>query len=112
MIGNRVLDHLEQNKGRTMEKLKCPFCQQELQDSTLWECYACRNPNCKHLLGYGTKELWQALDRTKKQLEMAINVIDTCRQYERGTACIAPDNLAVYCDIAIEHIKEPEQKDE
>jgi hypothetical protein len=46
----------------------------------------------------------------QKKLEMAINVIDTCRQYERGTACIAPDNLAVYCDIAIKHIRELETK--
>ena len=88
-----------------MSNLKCPFCQQELEDATLWDCYACRNPNCKHLLGYGTKELWQALDRTKKQLEIAIDALDTISQIT---------NQIDVCDTAedaINQIKALEQKE-
>ena len=47
-------------------KLKCPFCQQDLRtvlDSPFYTCDSC---------GYtGYKQLWQALIRTKKQLEIA-----------------------------------------
>lgn len=54
------------------DKLLCPFCQQELKYDAWNEVYMCRNPNCKHLLGFGTKELWQELDRTRKALDLAI----------------------------------------
>lgn len=49
--------------------MKCPFCQQELKYDAWNEVYMCRNPNCKHLLGFGTKELWQELDRWKQSAE-------------------------------------------
>lgn len=52
-----------------MSELKCPFCQQELKYES--EVYVCRNPNCKHLLGFGSKELWQELIRTRKALDVA-----------------------------------------
>lgn len=51
-------------------KLICPFCQQELKYES--EVYVCRNPNCKHLLGFGSKELWQELIRTRKALDVAL----------------------------------------
>lgn len=99
-----------------MSDMKCPFCQQEMIEhpfvsNTGVAAYSCGNKKCLIHDKYIITPIMELLDRIKKQLEMAIDVIDTCRQYERGTAGIAPDNLAVYCDIAIKHIKELEQKD-
>ena len=54
-------------------KLKCPFCQQELEiggvDGILRGCPKCRN--------LGTEMLWQELERTHKALDSAIDVIQT-----------------------------------
>ena len=55
------------------DKLICPFCEQELKYDGWNEVYMCRNPNCKHLLGFGTKELWQVLIDTKKKLDVAMD---------------------------------------
>lgn len=55
------------------KELVCPFCQQELKYDAWNEVYMCRNPNCKHLLGFGTKELWQELIRTRKALDVALD---------------------------------------
>ena len=56
--------------------MKCPFCQQELKYDAWNEVYMCRNPNCKHLLGFGTKELWQELIRTRKALDVAVDALN------------------------------------
>ena len=62
-------------------KLKCPFCQQELHSASIdggWlECWNCSyNEPSGHKLPQaifmGTKELWQALIDTKKKLDLAI----------------------------------------
>lgn len=54
------------------------------------------------------------LDRTRKALDVAVDALDTVRQYYRGTAVIRPHNIAAYCDNKIDKIKEItalEQKD-
>ena len=61
--------------------MKCPFCQQELKYDSWNEVYMCRNPNCKHLLGFGTKELWQELIRTRKALDVAVSQLKKTRDY-------------------------------
>jgi len=57
----------------TMSKMKCPFCQQEMEktewqggDIEIW---------CSHCDIIGSEKLWQALDRTKKQLEIAVDAL-------------------------------------
>ena len=48
--------------------MKCPFCQQELQEDVGYDGdYSC--PNCKEPY-FGSPELWQELIRTRKALEM------------------------------------------
>lgn len=52
--------------------------------------------------------------KVKKALEIAVDALDTVRQYYRGTAVIRPHNIAAYCDNKIDKIKEItalEQKD-
>lgn len=108
-----------------MSDMKCPFCQQELKYDAWNEVYMCRNPNCKHLLGFGTKELWQELMRTKKQLDVAV---DALKEIDK-TRCAVDANLYavnhkflnagnVFCwttidniHNALEQIKALEQKD-
>lgn len=51
------------------------------------------------------------LDRTRKALDVAKDRLDTVRQYHRGTAVIRPDDIAAYCDRALEQITALEQKE-
>lgn len=77
------------------DKLLCPFCQQELKYDSWNEVYVCRNPNCKHLLGFGTKELWQALIDTKKKLDIAVDALKIARDCSGvySIECLAKDTL-------------------
>lgn len=58
-----------------MSKLKCPFCQQELERNDLdVQLFGCENQNCKHSIHYdtvGTKDLWQELIRAREALDIA-----------------------------------------
>lgn len=58
-----------------MTKLRCCFCQQELERNDLdVQMFGCENQNCKHSIHYdtaGTKELWKELIRTRKALDLA-----------------------------------------
>ena len=56
-------------------------------------------------------DLEDELERTRKALDVAKDRLDTVRQYHRGTAVIRPDDIAAYCDRAIEQITALEQKD-
>lgn len=52
-------------------KLKCPFCQTELDyDEYGWD-YSCPNHKCRATKGVlcGTKSLWQALIQSQQDLE-------------------------------------------
>lgn len=50
------------------------------------------------------------LERTRKALDYAKDKLDTVRQYHRRTAVIYPDDIAAYCDRAIDQITALEQK--
>lgn len=93
-----------------MSDMKCPFCQTELDMDMMGEM-GCPNDSCKKsTFMVGTKELWQALIQAKQDLAKAINVIDTVRQHKRGTAVIYPNDIAVYCDRALEQIEQKENQ--
>ena len=64
-----------------MTKLRCCFCQQELnQDNP--QIIECRNDDCKKsYFMYGSKELWQELIRTRKALEKAKLVLVDLRDH-------------------------------
>lgn len=88
--------------------MKCPYCEEALQRvDDLDFIYHCDNVFCEKTEDMGgTKELWQELIRTRKALDVAKDKLDTVRQYHRGTAVIRPDDIAAYCDRAIDKIKE------
>ena len=58
-----------------MSDMKCPFCQQELnQDNP--QSIECKNDNCKEsFFMYGSKELWQELITTRKALDVAVDAL-------------------------------------
>ena len=90
-----------------MSELKCPICNTNLEvlvggANALLGCPRCRDK--------ATDGVWQELIRTRKALEIAKDKLDTVRQYHRGTAVIRPDDIAAYCDRALEQIT-TEQKD-
>ena len=91
-----------------MSDMKCPMCNTNLEvlvggANALLGCPRCRDK--------ATDGVWQELIRTRKALDVAKDKLDTVRQYHRGTAVIRPDDIAAYCDRAIEQITAPEQKD-
>lgn len=84
------------------DKLLCPFCQQELRPLAIGWCCDCGL--C------ADKELWQRLIRTRKALDVAtkcINwVIDT---FQKGLE--HESDVVGCCELSLERIEEPEQKD-
>lgn len=61
-------------KGRRMSDMKCPFCQQELDTSRYY--IRCHNPHCDITEEMeDTEEMWTALIRTRKALEIATGFI-------------------------------------
>lgn len=83
--------------------LKCPFCQQDLnQDNP--QSIECRNDDCKKsYFMYGSKELWQELIRTRKELEIAIDALDTM---------VIDDNISgIFARNAVKQITALEQKE-
>ena len=84
--------------GKMNNNMKCPFCQQELEEDYLdVKLFGCENQNCKHSTHYdtvGTKELWQELIRTRKALDVALDWLgqvatpekcddDLCREFTK-----------------------------
>ena len=66
-------------------KLICPFCQQELQETYDGKQFWCSNyKDPTHPINLqGTKELWQELIRTRKALDVAVDALkrtDWCAQ--------------------------------
>lgn len=95
-----------------MSDMKCPFCQQELEEDYLdVKLFGCENQNCKYSTHYdivGTKELWQELIRTRKALDVAVDALKDivfCKQFDSVT------DVRKYADKALEQITALEQKD-
>lgn len=59
-----------------MSTMKCPFCQQELQNLCAG-VYTCSKPDsCPHEQCYGSKGLWQELIRTRRALDVALKCLN------------------------------------
>ena len=57
-----------------MSNMKCPFCQQELDTSNYYT--RCHNPHCNITTEMeGTEEMWVALVRTRKALDVAVDAL-------------------------------------
>lgn len=50
-------------------------------------------------------QLKDELIKIHQALDVALDKLDTVRQYYRGTALIYPDDIAEYCNNAIDQIK-------
>lgn len=93
-------------------ELICPFCNKKLEPIGTSGQFQCVNWRCDASFNfYATRDVWEYIERTRKALVIAKDKLDTVRQYHRGTAVICPDDIAVYCDRAIEQIIALEQKD-
>lgn len=88
-----------------MCEMKCPFCQQELKPQTMngeWlECWNCsyhepsHHPFPQRIL-CGTKELWQELIRTRKELEQSEIC---CTEWEKQALDYKAENIALSGDL-------------
>lgn len=67
------------------DKLKCPFCQQELirEGMNHWWCSCNIEHQGKEL--YGTTALWQALIQAKQDLEIARKALEEIAKEHTGT---------------------------
>ena len=104
--------------------IKCPFCQQELDMDMCGEC-GCPNEQCqKSVFMFGSEELWQELIRTRKALDVAVNMlkdIDETRSvanHKIGTQDKTLNSGIIFCwttpdeiHNALEQITALEQKD-
>lgn len=92
-----------------MTELKCPFCQQELEE--LYNNgdsvgFRCKNKNCPETnIMCGTKMLWQALIDTKKKLEQSEIC---CTEWEKQALDYKAENIGLQSklDIAVAFIEE------
>ena len=83
-----------------MSDVKCPFCQQELEINDLdVQLLGCENQNCKYSIHYdtvGSKELWQELIRTRKELEQSETC---CTEWEKQALDYKAENIALLGDL-------------
>lgn len=94
-----------------MSDMKCPVCKTgNVEQGKHDKEYFCDNEFCQSYDETDSKT-YDILIRTRKALDVAKDKLDTVRQYHRGTAVICPDDIAAYCDRAIEQITALEQKD-
>lgn len=61
-----------------INKLKCPFCGEELSPSSGYgiEVYMCPNLTCHKAPGYAEEGVWRALIQAKQDLEVATKVLN------------------------------------
>ena len=92
--------------------LKCPFCQQELQEDVGYDGdYSC--PNCEEPY-FGSPELWQELIRTRKALEIAVDALKDNLSQANFTQMLDASRfhcIRTKCELALEQITALEQKD-
>lgn len=92
-------------------KLKCPFCQQELE---IWHTnrirmYACPDLTCKGYYMSATKDMWQELIRTRKALDVAV---DEIKKIKVAAESVGIGFFMTAAIVALEKIKTAlEQKD-
>ena len=98
-----------------MTKLRCCFCQQELEINDLdVQLLGCENQNCKHSIHYdtvGSKELWQELIRTRKALDVAKDTIRHADWFFDGDYNVDAKTMHNEIKCAIKAITALEQKD-
>lgn len=95
-----------------MSDMKCPFCQQELQQTYDGKQFWCSNyKDPTHPINMlGTKELWQELDRTIKALDVAVDALKILEKElyfnnAKQTGHIA-DSVISIPSLALEQINE------
>ena len=105
-----------------MSDMKCPFCQQELEDANIhssglyFECPNCYMKQKEKDDNYtATPKVWQELIRTRKALDVAV---DALKLFDSGQYTPQPDAYGLKTDAsrlarkALEQITALEQKDE
>jgi uncharacterized Zn finger protein (UPF0148 family) len=99
-------------KVATMNEIKCPFCQQKLQEDVGYDGdYSC--PNCRQPY-FGSPELWQELIRTRKALDVAVDAIKNATEYlgnQEPLVDVMAMNLYTDLSKALEQITALEQKE-
>ena len=98
-------------------KLKCPFCQQELEDDDYdVNIFGCVNQKCDHNIHQrkdymATKDMWEELIRTRKELEQSETC---CTEWEKQALDYKAENIGLSgelertrkaLDVAIQGIK-------
>ena len=88
-----------------MSELKCPFCQQELQETYDGKQFWCSNyKDPTHPINMlGTKELWQELITTRKALDVAMNALKRIAEPQAWSPIYAESLIA---KDALEQINE------
>ena len=101
-----------------MSDMKCPFCQQELEEETFSRgrvFVSCNNPNCI-ISDWGgcSKQIIAELIRTRKALEIAVDALKNATEYlgnQEPLVDVMAMNLHTDLSKALEQITELEQKD-
>lgn len=91
-----------------MSKLECPFCHKELDTGNYF--VHCHDPHCNITAEMeGTEEMWEALIRARKALDVARNGLEYIFGYEG-----VPEYVAKHVRQVLDQIKSEtalEQKD-
>lgn len=103
-----------------MSDMKCPICNKNMvfiENPDGFDVFVCTNSKC-NCLGYAGKSVWEYIDRTKKQLEIAVDALkkidmrcqNTVRNYLqhatiRGELC----DISFYARKAVDDIDNLEQ---